>query len=276
MLLAGLPARAHYDDPEPVYATSRVLAQRGPILGGFGLRDMLNKLHPGLTRLPRSGLIAEEDIEPEVIEQVIIQRGRLLHVGEQGAYPSSPAVILLLVHALHEPDLVTWNLELAALSVKNGRLVVLARMELGDYLTEISPEYEVQASVKLELIRLHPAAAALSVIVRTVEKEPDFEEERVERVVYALWEEGFEELLRLPVREAVTEVQPDGKGRRIVNVESVDTRLVVTNRRSRGLYELETETYRAESINGRVFHSETDLAILCWENGAYEECDPGC
>jgi hypothetical protein len=274
--LGGMPGALAHDEPiEPVYASAKVLRQRGPWLGRFGLQDMLRKLHPGIQAVPAgAGFDPQTETDYGIIELVSTRRGSFLVDGPDGITPTGPAVALLLHHVQRVPGMVSISPELVVLRVERGGLVVVSRSFLDAMTQDLPPRAWPRAAVQLGVLDLHPRGAALTLTVTDAQREPDFAEEISERTVYFVAEDGPVEAVRFVLRQTTVENAENEPGRVRTFTTRIETHLRVGKRPKTGLAELEQETHEILECEGRVYRRSMRLEILCWEDGAYQECGP--
>jgi len=272
-LWPATPAFAQDDEEiEPVYATSKILKQRGPKMGRFGLQPMLKLLYPGLCKLPRASKVPDDDEDREVIDQVIGIRGRFLSMNEGAILATPNSIALLIIHSYSSPDDISQTAELAVLTIKNRKLKVLVRQRLEDWVSDFDPATGAGSSLNLKLYRLSPIASALGLIVKLVSQDPTAIEENTELILFVIEDDSFYEIFQHSLRSSMTEfVHTKPKS---VSVSSSDTNIIISPKPSRGLYGLDVEVHQAESFNGRVFHTEMNLELYRWEDDSYQDYSP--
>jgi hypothetical protein len=283
------PAQAGSDDEEcePVYVVQRVLNQRGPRLGRHGIKQMLEKLYPCLTRVPprpkrvayADGQGEEDDYEEpeEVIERVTAVRGRFPVVSEQAVRPSGDALALLIVRVTPDEEATSWSLELAVFGLHQGRLSLLGHEQLSDFDLVIDAGQDGGSGCELVTARVHAKAVALDLTVRTRLLSGEGSEENAERIWYGLDAQGGElvELLRLTVRESTSSLNEGDEGQGPIPFsETMFMRTVFGQKRNHGLLDVEVEQHRSEAHHGRVFRTEMDLILMCFDGQSYEDCTP--
>ena len=287
--IAPAQARAESNDEEcePVYVVQRVLNQRVPRLGRHGVKQMLEKRYPCRTRVPPApkrvvaadGQVEEDDYEEpeEVIERVIALRGRFLLVSEQAVRPSSDAVALLIVRVTRDEEATALSPELAVFGFQQGRLSILGHEQLSDFDLEIDAGQDGGSGYELVAARVHAKAVALDLTVRSRLLSSEGSEETATRVWYGLDDQGEElmELLHLPVRESSSYLDEadDGQGSTTFS-ETMNVSIMFAQRRSQGMLDLEVEHHRSEAHHGRVFRTEMDLNLMCFEDMSYQDCTP--
>lgn len=289
MFAAPLQSRASSDDEEcePVYVTQRVLNQRAPHLGRHGLKQMLKKLYPCLTRLPPApkrvvpadGQGEQDDYEEpeEVIERVDAVSGRFLVVSEQAVRPSGDSVALLIVRVTRDEESTSWSLELAVFGLQQGRLSMLGHEDLSDFDLDMEVGQGGGGGCELVATRVHAKAVALDLTFRSRLLSAEGSEENAEQIWYGLDDqaEGLVELLRLPVHESTSYLEETGDGQgKTTFSETMKASLMFGQRRSQGMLDLEVEHHRSEAHHGRVFRTEMDLTLMCFDGMAYQDCTP--
>lgn len=280
-------AGSDHEECEPVYVTPRVLNQRGPRLGRHGLKQMLKKLYPCLTRVPPApkrvlaadGQVEQDDYEEpeEVIERVDAVSGRFLVVSEQAVRPSGDSVALLIVRVTRDEESTFWSLELAVFGLQQGRLSMLGHEQLSDFDLDMDAGQGGSGGCELVATRVHARAAALDLTVRSRLLSGEGSEENAERIWFGLDDqaEGLVELLRMPVRESTSSLDEtdDGLGQTTYS-ETMNVSIMLGQRRSQGMLDLEVENHRSEAHHGRVFRTEMDLTLMCFDGMSYQDCTP--
>jgi hypothetical protein len=272
LLPAGHVSAQDDEEIEPVYATSKILNQRGPKLGRFGLQPMLKLLYPGLRKFAHASKLPDEDEDPEVIDQVLGTRGRFLIKTEKGIVATPNAIALLIIHTYTSEDNLSRTAELAVLTIQDRKLKVIVRQRMEDWVSDFEPVSGIGSSLDLKLYRLHPKASALGLIIKQVSQDQTTIEENTEVVLFLIEEDSFSEIFQHSLRSSMTEfVHTKPKS---VSVSSSDTNIIISAKQSQGLYGLDVEVHQAESFNGRVFHTEMNLELYRWEDDGYQDYSP--